>query len=133
MTASIVAYADIVELIGEFAALDLSKVRGGRALYIPSPTRLGEQSPVVRLVGMDCALKLAERFGGTHIDIPIGPGKRARVWELKEQGWTAGRIAGEMRCTERTVWNILGGTRPRTLGPAPTAELPPLLAYLAER
>lgn len=133
MAASIISYADIAQLIGESLALHLSKERGGRALYIPSPRRLGPQTPVVILVGIAAAESLAQRYGGTHIDVPLGPGKRARVWELREiHKWTIARIAAEMRCTERTVYATLAGPRPRSMGAAAPVEEPPLLAYMAK-
>ncbi|MBX9635057.1 MAG: helix-turn-helix domain-containing protein [Magnetospirillum sp.] len=129
----IVSYAEIVGIIGEAKALHLSKVRGGRTLYIPSPQRLGPNTPLVEIVGAEAAEALAMRFGGAPIDVPLSPGKRARVWELREARWTIARIAGELKCTERTIYNILAGPRPRALGEAAPAELPPLLAYIVKR
>lgn len=104
-----ISYSDLVGLIGEAKALALSKDRGGRALSIPAPHRFGPTSPVVVLVGVEAAEVLARRFTGGRIDVPLGPGKRARVWELREGGRSVAAIAGEMRCTERTVYNILAG------------------------
>lgn len=132
MNDDVVSYAVIVEVIGEAKALELSKARGGRALYIPSPDRLGPDTPVVQLVGVEAAEKLSVRFGGTRIDIPLGPGKRARVWELREGGKSIARIAAEMRCTERTVYNVLAGPRPKALS-ASVPDMPPLLAYIVKR
>jgi len=126
------SYADLVGLIGQAKALHLSKIRGGRALSIPAPQRLGPQSPVVVLVGAEAAEALARVYGGGRIDVPLGPGKRALVWELREAGKTIPQIAADLRCTERTVYNILSGPRPAALGTAPD-ELPPLLAYIARR
>jgi len=128
-----ISYSDLVSLIGEAKALALSKDRGGRALYIPSPDRLGPTSPVVVLVGVDAATILARRYGGADIDVPLGPGRRARIWELREGGRSVAAIAGEMRCTERTVYNILAGPRPSALGAPPPDDLPPLLAFIARR
>jgi hypothetical protein len=130
---NVVSYAVIAGLIGEAKALELSKKRGGRALYIPSPERLGPTTPVVAMLGPDVAEKLAARFGGTHIDVPLGPGKRARIWELREGGKSISAIAGVMNCTERTVYYILSGPRPKALGAPPASELPPLLAFIAKR
>lgn len=133
MNDDVVSYAVIVEVIGEAKALELSKKRGGRELFIPIPSRLGPHSPVVQLIGVDAAEKLARRFAGDRFNVPLGPGKRARVWELREAGWTIARIAGEMRCTERTIYNVLAGPRPATLDAPPDNELPPLLAYIVKR
>ena len=131
MDAGTIIYADIVAVIGETLALRLSKDHGGHDLYIPSLRRLGDNAPVVVLVGRDAAEALARRWGSNTINVPLGPGKRARIWERRADGWTIGRIATEMRCTERTVYATLAGPRPKELG-AP-AKLPPLLAYLANR
>lgn len=129
----IVSYSDIAQLIGEAMALQLSKAHGGRSLYIPSPQRLKPTASVVVLVGVEAAAKLGQRYNGASIVVPIGPGKRARVWELREMNWSIPRIAAEMRCHERTVYNILAGPRPRALAAPAPAELPPLLAYIAKR
>lgn len=133
MNDDVVSYAVIVEVIGEAKALELSKKRGGRELFIPIPSRLGPHTPVVQLLGVEAAEKLSARFGGDRIDVPLGPGKRARVWELREAGKTIAWIAAEMRCTERTVYNVLAGPRPAALGALPDTVLPPLLAYIAKR
>lgn len=128
-----IPYAEIAAIIGEAKALELSKLRGGRALYVPSPQRLGPNTPVVELLGHAAAEALAQRFGGNNIVVPLSQGKRARVWELREGGWSISRIAAEMRCHERTVYNILAGPRPRGLGAPAEADDPPLLAYIAKR
>jgi hypothetical protein len=128
-----ISYSDLVGLIGEAKALSLSKDRGGRSLTIPAPHRLGPASPVVVLVGVDAAIVLARRFGGARIAVPLGPGRRARVWELREGGRSIAAIAAEMRCTERTVYNILAGRRPSALGSPPPDDLPPLLAFIVRR
>lgn len=128
----IVSYAVIVDLIGEAAALALSKARGGRSLTIPSPDRLGPSSPVVALVGRTAAEALAARFGGTRIDVPLGPGKRARIWEMRGRGTAIAEIAREMRCTERTVYNVLAGAPPKGMQ-APAVEAPPLLTLMGRR
>lgn len=126
------SYADLVEALGEAKALELSKARGGRGLYVPAPGRLGPSTPVVQLLGVDAAEALSGRYGGTTIEIPMTQGKRARVWELREAGRTVPQIAREMLCHERTVYNILAGERPRSLA-AREDEPPPLLAFMARR
>lgn len=126
-----VPYGEFAEILGESLALELSQKRGGRQLYIPRPDRLTALSPVAALMGMEAAQKLsASRLGGTDVVIPIGPGKRGRVWQLRDQGWTQACIAAEMRCHVRTVQNILGGTRPRGVEAPPEPPPPPLLALM---
>ncbi|HSV28622.1 MAG TPA: helix-turn-helix domain-containing protein [Candidatus Omnitrophota bacterium] len=128
-----VSYADLVAAIGEAKTLALSKDRGGRGLYIPSLARLGPSSPVVQLLGVEAAEALARLWPGETIDIPLTQGKRARVWELREGGRSISAIAKEMRCHERTVYNILAAPRPAALGARVEEEPPPLLAYIAKR
>ncbi|MEO0034327.1 MAG: hypothetical protein RLZZ501_350 [Pseudomonadota bacterium] len=132
--ADTVPFGDLVEAIGAGLALALSKKRGGRSLSVPAPGRLGPASPVVVLVGPDAAESLARRWGGSTIMVPSGPGKRALAWEWREAGWTVARIAETLRCTERTVYNILAGPRPAAAPRAAApAEEPPLLAFIARR
>lgn len=131
--ADTVSFGDLAELIGASLALTLSQKRGGRSLYIPAPARLGPASPVVVLVGPDAAEALARRYGGAAIAVPLGPGKRARAWELRDAGRSVGQIAAELHCTERTVYNILAGPRPAVPGGATSPEEPPLLAFIARR
>lgn len=126
-------YAELVEAIGEADALALSKARGGRGLYIPPLGRLTPHSPAVQVLGPAAAEECARRWPGCTVDIPMTQGKRARVWELREGGKAIATIAGEMNCHERTVYNILAGPRPKALGEAAKAELPPLLAFIARR
>jgi hypothetical protein len=128
-----VSYADIAAAIGEAKALELSKVRGGRELYIPSPERLSPHSPLVALVGPEAAEALARRYSRRYIAVPLTQGKRARIWELREGGRSISWIAKEMRCHERTIYNILAGPRPKGIDAPQPASLPPLLAYIAKR
>lgn len=127
------SYGELVAAIGEADALALSKSRGGRGIYIPPLHRLGPQTPAVQLLGVAAAEEMARRYPGHTVDIPMTQGKRARVWELREGGRTIPAIAQEMRCHERTVYNILAGPRPKAMAEAPEAEPPPLLAFIARR
>lgn len=134
MSNATVPYGEFASILGEVQALALSQKRGGRQLYVPRLDRLTAHSPVVAILGMEAAQKLAaSRLGGGDVVVPIGPGKRGRVWQLRDQGWTQARIAEEMRCHVRTVQNILGGTRPRGVEAPPEPPPPPLLALMATK
>ncbi len=133
MSNATVPYGEFAQILGEGLALVLSQKRGGRQLYIPRLDRLSQSSPVVAVMGMEAAEKLAaSRLGGSDVVVPIGPGKRGRIWQLRDQGWTQARIAEEMRCHVRTVQNILAGNRPRGVEAPPEPPEPPLLALMAK-
>ncbi|MBC7950584.1 MAG: hypothetical protein H7Z12_02020 [Rhodospirillaceae bacterium] len=54
-----VSYTELVAVIGEAKALELSKQRGGRTVYVPSAARLGVNTPLVELLGVNAAEAMA--------------------------------------------------------------------------
>lgn len=110
-----IPYHDLVSLVGHETALTLSIKMGGEDIYVPVHPKTTGRSALVKLVGEEVAEMLSARCGGDKINIPRGPGTRARIWAMREVGWTVGTIARENSCTERTVYNVLSGTRPPVL------------------
>lgn len=117
MTTSVL-YHEIVSLIGEEKALELSIKAGGSDIFIPRPGRIGSSSIIVELVGADAASALAAIYGGESIWVSNGPGKRAKMWALREAGWTHNAIAREVNCTARTVYSTFAKTRRPSVLPA---------------
>lgn len=95
--------------IGEEAALRLSAAYGGRQLYIAHTARA--DSELVRLVGEIAAAKLARRFGGVFLTLPMGPGRKMRIRQLRTEGYAVAEIAEALGCTERYAYRVLAQER----------------------
>ncbi len=81
----------IKKLIGEELLERLSAELGGAWLYIPpNPT---EHNPIAVVIGLTAAAKLGKAYGGHRFAVPVGPGKRARVRKLLQQGHPVIRIS----------------------------------------
>jgi hypothetical protein len=123
------SWSDLVELIGPARALDLSRQRGGRSVYVPSPANLTEGCPLVMIVGAAAASRLAGKYSGARLHVPNGPGKRALVRAMRGQGKTISEIVAATRYTERHVYTVLA----EPPGPGEAAVMPaapPLLAMM---
>lgn len=98
-------WQQIVEVIGEEAAAQLSRAFGGTELYVPrSP---GASHPIAFAIGLDLARKLGAAHGGAHFDVRVLPGQRARIVELAKTKMTKKAIAQQVGCTERHVYAVL--------------------------
>ncbi len=89
--------AEIAEVAGETAALQIAHAKGGlERVYIPTPERLAAGHWLVDLVGADKARAIAQRLGGGHIEIPMGEtARRARKWAVMRQALDAGKSGAE--------------------------------------
>jgi hypothetical protein len=94
--------ARFVELIGAEAALKLLEERGGSRLYVSDP---GPETEVTRIVGLDAATKLHEKFGRNWIKVPFG--RQWRVVCYIAMGLNRRQTAQRAGCTENTVHDIL--------------------------
>lgn len=103
-------WATIVELVGEEPAARLSRSFGGCRVYIPQ--RPGPHHPLSVCIGDALAGRIAEAFAGHRLDIPLRKGRRALIVELRGQGHSVARIAREVGCTERHVYQVLAEVRP---------------------
>lgn len=101
--------ADIENVIGTAATLQLVKERGGTKISIPKkPT---EKCQLVHIIGLQLAKKLSLEFGTGDILIPMGHFKgmgRKKVLAAKmlEQGFSSNTIAAELDIHERTVRRV---------------------------
>jgi hypothetical protein len=100
----------LLEQLGPETARKLADVFGGRRLYVPKA--MGEHHPIVQTIGPQAAAVLAEHFGGAAgIDVPMLAERRARILELDAAGWSRARIARDVGCTERRVYQVLEQAR----------------------
>jgi DNA-binding NarL/FixJ family response regulator len=90
--------AEVAEVAGVTAALQLAHAKGGSQAYIPKPENLTPDHWLVEAVGDIAARAIAERMGGGHCGIPLGPlnGMRSKVWRAIQEGIKEGKSAHEI-------------------------------------
>lgn len=97
----------LVDLVGEAGALALIEARGGTRIYIadyhaePNP-----EAELARLVGLDGAVAMYERYGRGWHRVPL-----ARPWRVLcylAQGLNRTQTALRAGCSENTVDDIVG-------------------------
>lgn len=100
------ALRELIDAIGDEAALALAHHFGGIRLYVPRA--IGEHHPICVALGQAHADRLAAWAGGGSIDVPKQAARRARVRHLRSrEGLTVSRIALETHYTERHVYRLL--------------------------
>ena len=95
------ALAEIAEVAGRDAALQLALHLGGAPLHIPKANNVGPDHPLVRAVGAGAARAIVARFEGDNIDIPLA--QRALVVHLASSGMSSLEIARRLRMAVQAV------------------------------
>jgi hypothetical protein len=124
--------ADVAEIVGHAAALQIAKEKGGQEkVWIPRPSYLKPDHWLVETVGIDAARKIAELYQGERVDIPLGPfaGVRANTHKALRQAIAAGtgsakaaKLAGvHQRTARRHVVKTRSSAKPKN---ADQPELP---------
>lgn len=101
---------DLVDLIGEDAAIRLCQEYGGLCVYI---TKRPETSKLVPTIGHVAAESLCAAFGGEEIMLPAlirRPQIKEKIVVLLRAGVSYAEIARECRCSYRHVAGIAGNT-----------------------
>lgn len=102
--------AEIAEVAGLDAALQLAQTRGGTEIYIPAAC--GPDHWLTQAVGQDAAQAICRHFAGAgpgiRLELPLGPtGSAARarrtIDRLIAEGRSEREIALAVGCTGRTV------------------------------
>ena len=93
--------AEIAEIAGRDAAMELALKLGGEALYVPRPARLDPDHRLVVVVGFEASVRIAERFQGETIDVPLARRELA-LW-MAARGATRREIARRLGRQVRTV------------------------------
>ncbi|NVO16099.1 MAG: helix-turn-helix domain-containing protein [Rhodoplanes sp.] len=108
---------EIAEAVGEEAALKIREAFGGRRITLPGEhslrTKVGSQTKLVEVVGIEVALKIADAIvptTGIYVNIPRGATehleRRRAVLALSKDGLSVSNIAKRLGLTERTVYRI---------------------------
>ena len=101
---------EIIQLIGLKKILQLERALGGERKYIASKPRV--TSSIVRVIGMEAALKLASRFAGMMLYIPQHLASKIRNQEILLAVWSGEEkhaIGQRYGLVERTVRKIVQG------------------------
>jgi hypothetical protein len=105
-SAGTAAMEELVAAIGKDAARLLAQRFGGTTVYVP--LKIGEHHPLFVVLGGDIASKLVACYGGSRINVPKQPERRARVRELHRAGtMTIAGIALETGYSERNVYRLV--------------------------
>ena len=102
---------DFAAVIGFSATMRLVAWFGDRGnLYIPQQAQDGQL--LVKLIGISCAKRLTQEFGGQHLNVP-----RLRAYEndlvkrgvciMLEHGMSTSDVANQNRMSERRVQQIM--------------------------
>lgn len=99
---------DLIDIVGEKAAIALISARGGESVYVPA--RIEERHPLADVMGLDAARALSDHLGGRGVNVMV-PRANTSDWQLRRQktaallsaGATESMIAREMRVTTRAV------------------------------
>ena len=99
---------ELAELLGPEGLRALSDARGGREARIPKRVPPGHW--LERAVGRELAGRMAWRYGGCRIYIPLRPppaGRDRAILELRRQGIGIATIAAEVGLSGHRVQQIL--------------------------
>ncbi len=101
--------AEIEDIIGTSATLQIVQERGGTEIVVPKkPT---EKCLISKIIGIEAAKKLSLEFGYGKFMIPMGHfrgmgRKKVLAAKMIEQGLSSNTIAAELDIHERTVRRV---------------------------
>ncbi|MCY4548146.1 MAG: helix-turn-helix domain-containing protein [Defluviicoccus sp.] len=95
------ALAEIEEIAGRGAALALALELGGIELRVPRPATVTAGHALARVVGLETARAIAERFQGETVYVPMA--RRALVRHLTRQGTAVADIARLLGISRQTA------------------------------
>ena len=90
--------AEIADVAGRDAAIEIAVALGGRRLYLP---RTGRPPPALTRIAGDRARLFAARYAGETIDIPLA--HRAVARYLARRGFGTAAIAARLGIAQRTA------------------------------
>jgi hypothetical protein len=102
---------EIADVAGEEAAMRLSRMYGGRSVYVPG--KRIENHPLERLLGQDAFEKLIQHYGGMELrDIPLASALSTKSRMIRSLAraypdMSNRQIAASARTTERHVRRVL--------------------------
>lgn len=120
--ASYLTFDELVDVLGDAAALRLVSDLGGTRFYVPK--RIGVDNPIAQAIGIEAAQVLADHIatgiGGLAVEIPRGPAgamasyRRALLKLASTPGLSEQQIARQMKVHARTVRRARATLRDRS-------------------
>lgn len=107
---------EIVEIIGEAAALKLVKHFGGTTPRLPAIRNINAEHPLAQCIGIEALTLLAvETGGGRWLYIAkcargLREARNREIVLLYSQGVPVAELALRYHLSDRQIWNILGST-----------------------
>lgn len=99
---------DLVDAVGEQAAIALVQAKAGQSIYVPGT--VSADHPLAVLMGLEAARRLSDHLGGRGVNVLVpraNTGRwaeaRARTSALLSSGASESMIAREMGVTVRAV------------------------------
>ena len=126
--------AELIAAIGTQLALRLVAERGGQRVYIPTESRLNDDCPLARIVGVTAAARLSKLWAGEWLTIPRAMAymRRRRDREIRARypaGETAAALAREFEISERQVYVIVAQADADEAAEAESARAPQLRLF----
>ena len=107
---------EIIEVIGEGAALKLVQEFGGTTVRLPAKCNLNEGHPIARCIGLDTLTELLKVIGGGRW-LHIAQCKRGLIAQRNQEivklysaGEKVNNLVRRFHISDRHIWNILGST-----------------------
>jgi len=100
--------SDLVQVVGEKAAVALIGAKGGESIYVPGTVK--DTHELARIMGLEAARALSDHLGGRGVNVVL-PRATTSEWQLRRQktqallsaGASESMIAREMKVTTRAV------------------------------
>ncbi|OGS90838.1 MAG: hypothetical protein A2Z95_06115 [Gallionellales bacterium GWA2_60_18] len=114
LTVTPVNLLEIVEIIGEAAALLLVKEFGGQTVRLPAIRNINAEHPLALCIGIAALGAICRDTGGgrwlyiAKCQRGLLADRNRRIVEEYSGGDTANALAQRYRLSDRQIWNILG-------------------------
>ncbi len=107
---------EIVEIIGESAALKLVERFGGTTPRLPALRNINAEHPLSQCIGIDALTSLVKQTGGgrwlyvAKCARGLREARNREIVQLYSQGVPVDELARRYHLSDRWIWNILGST-----------------------
>ena len=115
LTITPVTILEIVEIIGEGAALKLVERFGGQTVRIPALRNVNEDHPLAQCIGIELLTKLSKARGGSWMyvakcDRGLRQQRNVEIVKHYSDGVKVDVLVRRYFLSDRQIWNILGST-----------------------
>lgn len=106
---------EIIEIIGEAAALKLVERFGGTTPRLPALRNVNADHPLALCIGIEALTELAKAGGGRWMYVAkcargLREARNREIVQLYSDGVPVVELALRYHLSDRQIWNILGST-----------------------